>query len=708
MGGQRTRDGIGSVRRRGLAPRLTLILLCAAVTTVVVGMVTLSLIKQHERILVEATLATEKEAGMLAEYTGRMLGAVDVVLEGVVGTLEAEDHAPVGPAVVLRPLAEALAALPQVRSFGVYDTAGQPIFVWPSDRAVYPGTVRRIGAVHRALSPDGPYVSTPHTPVARDPLAILLSRHFNRPDGSYGGVIIAEVDIGEIQALRTPLTIDEGTALALWSDTGEVLVHYPAADPLIRDQNESAVFSGPMASATVTIDSDRPNGAHALLSFRRVPGLPLTALSALDRDHAMAEWRVVLRNHTLAVCAVVATLVSLTVLLLGQMARRQRGDDRLRAAIAAGMDAFFMLRSERNESGQLVDFILEDMNARGERLLLGQRESLIGRRVSTLVSVEHPDRFMAKLRAVAESGRPMEQELTVTEGPKGPMYLHHQIVPLGDGVAITARNVTRQKRVEAELRAAKEAAEAASRAKSDFLANMSHELRTPLNAIIGFSETMLLGYFGPISQKQHGYIKSIHDAGGHLLDVINDLLDLSKIEAGKAELTEEVLDLETELNSAIALVQVQASEKRLTVETATVAPGVQLRGDALKLKQVLINLLSNAIKFTMPGGTVTVSAGWRSDEQFAIAVADTGIGIAAADMAKAMTPFGQVEQAYVRTQGGTGLGLPLAKSLVEMHGGSLGLESTLGVGTVVTVILPAHRVVAAPSLPAMPLIRYAS
>jgi signal transduction histidine kinase len=219
---------------------------------------------------------------------------------------------------------------------------------------------------------------------------------------------------------------------------------------------------------------------------------------------------------------------------------------------------------------------------------------------------------------------------------------------------------------------------------------------------------MLLGYFGPVPRKLHGYIKSIHDAGGHLLGVINDVLDLSKIEAGKTELSDEEVALDAELDAAIALVQVKAAEKRLVIDTLGVAPEVRLRGDGLKLKQVLINLLSNAIKFTLPDGVVTVSAGLRADASFAVTIADTGIGISADDLAKAMMPFGQVEQAYVRTQGGTGLGLPLAKSLVEMHGGTLELKSTLGVGTAVTVILPPDRVIAAPPLPRPDLIRFAS
>jgi signal transduction histidine kinase len=683
--------------------------LCAAVTVGLVGVVAIGLFNQHRRFLAAATLATQKEAGMLAEHTGRTLGAVDVVLQAIVGTLQsASDGGRMPPAVTLDPLAKTLAAMPQVHAFAVHDAAGRPMLVWPPAHRMDERAVRRLIDVHRTTAPDTPHITVRHGRGSTDESAILMSRPYNRPDGSIAGVVIVDAEITDIRALRSPHTVDKDSALALWSDSGEVLMHHPDSDPFIGQQNEPAVFASPIHKQTQTFESDRPDGTNALISYRRVPGLPLTALSALDRDRAMAEWYVARRNHVLAVGGVIVTLAGLTALLLAQMARRQRVGDRLRAAIAAGMDAFFILRTERDERGRPVDFIVEDLNARGERLLMRDREQALGRRVSELLSVADPGRFMAKLRSVVETGRPVEQEFTLSAGPKGPVHMHHQMVPLGDGIAITTRNVTRQKVVEAELRAAKEAAEAASRAKSDFLANMSHELRTPLNAIIGFSETMLLGYFGPVPRKQHGYIKSIHDAGGHLLGVINDVLDLSKIEAGKTELIEEEVALDAELDAAIALVQVQAAEKRLVIDTLGVAPEVRLRGDGLKLKQVLINLLSNAIKFTLPDGVVTISAGLRADASFAITIADTGIGIAAEDLAKAMTPFGQVEQAYVRTQGGTGLGLPLARSLVEMHGGTLGLESALGVGTAATVILPPDRVIAAPPLPRPDLIRFAS
>jgi two-component system cell cycle sensor histidine kinase PleC len=231
-------------------------------------------------------------------------------------------------------------------------------------------------------------------------------------------------------------------------------------------------------------------------------------------------------------------------------------------------------------------------------------------------------------------------------------------------------------------------AEEANDAKSKFLANMSHELRTPLNAIIGFSEIMASGMFGPLgSAKYNEYSRDIHESGQYLLDVINDILDMSKIEAGGVHLAPEDVDLDRTLADCVRVVWGRANEKRVTVQSQ-IATGIHLHADRRALKQIALNLLSNAVKFTPDGGTVTVRSRVRGG-MITVAIADNGIGIPKDALGKLGRPFEQVESQLTKRHQGSGLGLAIAKSLVELHGGRMRIRSVLGAGTTVVVRLPA-------------------
>lgn len=246
---------------------------------------------------------------------------------------------------------------------------------------------------------------------------------------------------------------------------------------------------------------------------------------------------------------------------------------------------------------------------------------------------------------------------------------------------------------EQQLRKQNVELEAANRAKSQFLANMSHELRTPLNAVIGFSEMFVSETFGPLgSEHYQEYAQDIHNSGTHLLGIINDILDLSKIEAGRMDLHEDHLELAHIIEATVRIVHERAADTEIKLTTQLPDDLPKLNADERGVKQMLINLLSNAIKFTEPGGSVTIGAAYR-DGCILLGVADSGVGMTKDDALIAMKPFGMVDDSNTRQQEGTGLGLPLVKSLIELHGGRIRIDSARQRGTTVTLTFPAERTI---------------
>jgi two-component system cell cycle sensor histidine kinase PleC len=242
--------------------------------------------------------------------------------------------------------------------------------------------------------------------------------------------------------------------------------------------------------------------------------------------------------------------------------------------------------------------------------------------------------------------------------------------------------------------AARIEAETASRTKSSFITGMNHELRTPLNAILGFAQVIRERRFGPAALDRYSeYAEHIISSGEHLLALINDLLDLARIEAGKIDLRPQPVDLKSLLGATLLMVRETAANGGVTLGLDAPDQPIIVTGDPRRLKQCFLNLVSNAVKFTPDGGRVVVSVTQRGD-RVEVVVADTGIGVKPADIAKIFEPFGQIDSALARRHVGSGLGLPLARSLVELHGGDLSFRSEEGAGTTVTVSLPRERLVA--------------
>jgi len=235
-------------------------------------------------------------------------------------------------------------------------------------------------------------------------------------------------------------------------------------------------------------------------------------------------------------------------------------------------------------------------------------------------------------------------------------------------------------------------AELANRAKSDFLANMSHELRTPLNAIIGFAEILSGEHLGPMHNTRYlEYARDIQSSGHHLLSIINDVLDMSKIEAGKLEIHEEDVAVRPLLASVIRMVRERARKYRVELVSEGPAEDLVIQADERAIKQSLLNLLTNAIKFSNPGDKVLLRVVRDRDDRTIFVVADEGIGMTPQDLERALQPFGQAQNTTARAFGGTGLGLPITKGLIEAHGGQLLIDTRPDEGTTVRIILPPHR-----------------
>jgi len=349
---------------------------------------------------------------------------------------------------------------------------------------------------------------------------------------------------------------------------------------------------------------------------------------------------------------------------------------------------------------------ITEWNPHAESIFGWSRADALGRQLSELIIPRAlREAHETGLRRFLETGegpvlnKRIEIQALHRDGHEFPVELAISPVSYNGSVAFSAfvRDITARKQAEAELAQrnqelayARDRAEDASRAKSTFLANMSHELRTPLNAIIGFSDVLLERMFGDMNPKQENYVRNIHASGKHLLSLINDILDLSKIEAGRLELNVTTVHLPSTLQNSLTLVRERARNQKIALSCAVDPRIGDIEADERKIKQIMLNLLSNAVKFTPEGGRVDVAA-QLTDSVVEVSVKDTGIGIAQKDHAAVFEEFRQVGRHYSARQEGTGLGLALTKRFVELHGGTLRLDSELGRGSTFTFTIPVQQ-----------------
>ncbi|WP_448204485.1 ATP-binding protein [Azospirillum sp. sgz302134] len=567
---------------------------------------------------------------------------------------------------------------------------------------------------HDGAEGDGLYIGSPiPSRVVPGTDVIPMSRRWNRPDGSFGGVIVAMINplrLGRsLESMRPGL---RGT-VTLALDDGVILLHRPLVE---TGRRLTHLREWPDIQAVVqsrregTLDTVLPlAGSPSIASFRRMRDYPFTVVTTLPKADALAEWRRDSLVWTLMALAMTAAIAVLTWYVERQQARRDqdqatlaRASRRIRGILESMVDAVVTIDARGR---------IETFNPAAERMFGYLEAEVVGKSVNILLPesfhAEH-DRAMAGYRPDSGSriiGNDREVVARRRDGSTFPMNLAVSELRLdvtgGEGAEPggprvfvgVIRDITKRKQQEAELLASKSQAEMANRAKSEFLANMSHELRTPLNAIIGFSEILDSEFFGKLNERQKSCAKDIHDSGKHLLDIVNAVLDMSKIESGRYELNEEVIDPCEALPQCLMMVRDRAKDNGVELCNASGGGLPTVWVDRRAFKQVILNLLSNAVKFTPAGGSVTVSSRIEEDGSLAVSVADTGIGIPKDFMEHLFQPFRQADNTASRQFEGTGLGLSISKNLMELHGGSLTCASEPGVGTTMTARLPASRIV---------------
>lgn len=530
---------------------------------------------------------------------------------------------------------------------------------------------------------------------------ITVSRRLTRR-GAITGDIVVEVPIAAFADLYASLRPDDGTHIGLLRGDGVVIASAPSRSAQIGTLPQiarSMLARAAQQTSGVFWQPPRAGRGGALRAFARVSNHGLIVFASRAQTRILERWR-----RECAGAAAAFGLFALTVTALAWLA--------VRALRGAQFAAAFLRRSEARLRRQNV-LLQSTLDSLGEGLsVFDDRGRLIARnrRFCELLDLPTDLPGAAPLRDIlmrqalrgdfgdtepqAEVGRRLEafyrevpivkERLTLTGRT---LQIRRSPMP-GRAVVSVYSDITELKASQSKLLEARSQAEFANHAKSEFLANMSHELRTPLNAIIGFTEVIAQELFGPVvNPKYLEYIKDVHASSLHLLSIINDVLDMSKIEAGKLELQTQAVVLQDVIADAVRIVHERASARGIEFVTELPGEPIVIWGDERSLKQICLNLLSNAIKFSRPGGAVGIRVSARTAD-VTIEVEDYGIGMDADEQVRALQPFGQAKPTTTREYGGTGLGLPITKGLVEAHGGTLVIFSRPGQGTMVRVVLP--------------------
>ncbi|HEY1798069.1 MAG TPA: ATP-binding protein [Stellaceae bacterium] len=668
----------------------------------------------------EAIARSRREEGnlgiVLAAQSARSLQAVDLVMQETAALVRrsgsstrAEFRERLGTEATHNFLADRVRALPQAYAISVIDDTGKvnaSSRVWPTpdietaDRDFY--AYFREHDAHRL------YVGEPVVNKLTGAWVLTLTRRLDAPDGSFLGIVLGVVEVRYFEEFYRTIAINPGESMALFRRDGTMLVRYPLRENAIdrRLPPQSEWFKRITEENGATYRSlSYLDGIPRIVSIHPVGDFPIVSAVAMEESTVLSDWR---RQSAWMLLGALAAAIGFALLfraLARQSWRLERqAKDLERAAAALGNSEarfrdFATTSSDwlwETDAGHRFTYHSDNIRAFGQN-----PSKRLGRtRMELAADLATEAEKWAEHRAVLDRHEPFRDfvyKRKVGNDPEAFISVSGKPIFGADGHFLgyrgTVRDITREMANERTLVAAKSAAEAANLAKSQFLANMSHELRTPLNAVIGFSEMMLHGLAGVLVPQQQEYSRLIRQSGQHLLNVINEILDLARVDAGKLELREEAhVDPRQVIDSCIRLVNARANCEMPCLAVDIEDPVPELTVDPTRLTQILLNLLSNAAKFTPRGGMVRVALRGCADGGVEFEVADTGIGMTVAEVQTALEPFGQIDSTHARQHEGTGLGLPLARRLAELHGGTLTVRSEKGQGTTVAVTLPPSRV----------------
>ncbi len=651
----------------------------------------------------EASQSADNVASVIDDNIEHAIALYDLSLQGAIADLRLPDIGNLPPELRNQVLFDHSARARGLGEMLVLDAKGQVTLASqhtsPPPRNFADRNFFREQRDHPGL---GLFVGAPRKNPATGEWSISVSRRIEDRDGRFTGVVLGTLHLDLFRELFNRVDIGPKGSIALFQADGHLIYRTPFEEQQIgRSHPEFSLFwTHSRATAGVFSAASKIDGIERLYTYRRVGDLPLFVTVGFATDAVLAPWRNKATWISIAILALTAVATALGATLVGELQRRDRAE---RAALDSE-------RRYRVLAEHPFDMIVRFDPLTHRRTYVSPAcRRLYGYEPEEALAISaeeaiHPDDVPGMRQALASLEQATDHATVLYRGRRKDgayIWVEASLTRLVDPetghaeIISVVRDASERMRYETALRQAKEEADCANRAKSSFLATMSHELRTPLNAIIGFAEVIQSEVMGPLGNDRYrAYVNDIHVSGSHLLQLINDILDLTKAEAGKLDLNEEIIDLGEAIHAVARLSRAPIEKAGLTIDIDLMPELPPLRLDERKTRQVMFNLIGNAVKFTPPGGSISIAARFYPEAGAVVTLADTGIGIAAEDLTRVLEPFVQIDSALGRQHNGTGLGLPAVKAIMELHGGTLTLKSVLGRGTVVTVTFPPERAIA--------------